>query len=36
MMASEFQQRFGSTDAPAYRQMSDEIDRRIKTLTLFH
>ena len=36
MMASEFQQRFGSTDAPAYRQMSDEIDRRIKTLALFH
>ena len=25
----------GSTDAPAYRQMSDEIDRRIKALALF-
>ena len=35
MMASEFHQRFGSTDAPAYRQMSDEIDRRIQALALF-
>jgi len=35
MMADEFRRRFGSPEAPAYRQMSDEIDRRIAALALF-
>lgn len=35
MMADEFSRRFGSPEAPAYRQMSDEIDRRIAALALF-
>lgn len=35
MMAEEFQNRFGSPAAPAYRQMTDEIDRRIAALALF-
>ena len=35
MQAGEFRQRFGGPDAPAYRQMSKEIDRRIAALTLF-
>lgn len=35
MQADEFQARFGGVDAPAYRQMRDEIDRRIAALALF-
>ena len=35
MMADEFRRRFGTPEAPAYKQMSDEIDRRIATLALF-
>lgn len=35
MMAAEFQRRFGGIGAPAYQRMSDEIDRRIDTLSLF-
>lgn len=35
MMADEFRRRFGTPEAPAYKQMSDEIDRRIAALALF-
>ncbi len=35
MMAAEFQRRFGGIGAPAYQRMSDEIDRRIDSLSLF-
>lgn len=35
MMAAEFRQRFGGPDAPAYRRMRDEIERRIAALALF-
>lgn len=35
MQADEFRRRFGGIDAPAYRQMSDEIDRRVAALALF-
>ncbi|WP_347249272.1 hypothetical protein [Zoogloea sp.] len=35
MMTAEFQRRFGGIGAPAYQRMSDEIDRRIDSLSLF-
>jgi len=35
MKADEFRRRFGGPDAPAYRRMSDEIDRRLDALALF-
>ncbi|MDD3355038.1 hypothetical protein [Zoogloea sp.] len=35
MTQVEFQRRFGGVDAPAYRKMNDEIDRRIAALALF-
>ena len=31
----EFRQRFGGIDSPAYRRISDEIDRRVAALALF-
>ena len=35
MMTDEFQRRFGGVGAPAYKRMSDEIERRIAALALF-
>lgn len=35
MMADEFQRRFGGVDAPAYKRMADEVERRVAALALF-
>lgn len=35
MMASEFERRFGGVDAPAYKRMVDEVERRVAALALF-
>lgn len=35
MMAEEFQRRFGGVDAPAYKRMADEVERRVAALALF-
>ena len=32
---AEFKQRFGGVDAPAYRKMVEDIDRRIAALPLY-
>ena len=35
LSAASFRQRFGSTDAPAYREMADRIESRIAALPAY-